>query len=112
MATQSDPSARDPPGEPPEPEMEWIPGGTFQMGSAEFYPEEAPVREVHVDGFWMNRTPVTNREFAAFVEDTGYTTLAERAPDPDDYPGADPDDLVAGSAVFESPEGPVDLRNP
>jgi len=103
---------RDPPGEPPEPEMEWIPGGAFRMGSEEFYPEEAPVREVSVDGFWMNRTPVTNREFAAFVADTGYVTLAERDPDPADYPGADPDDLVAGSAVFEPPDHPVDLREP
>ncbi|MFC7045998.1 formylglycine-generating enzyme family protein [Halobacteriaceae archaeon GCM10025711] len=109
---ETDGAECDPPGEPPEPEMEWIPGGSFRKGSEEFYPEEAPVREVTVDGFWMNRTPVTNREFAAFVEDTGYVTVAERDPDPADYPGADADDLVPGSAVFESPDGPVDLRNP
>ena len=102
----------EPPEDPPEPEMEWIPGGTFRMGSTEFYPEEAPVREVAVDGFWMNRAPTTNREFAAFVADTGYTTVAERDPNPADYPGADPDDLVAGSAVFREADGPVDLRNP
>ena len=92
--------------------MEWIPGGTFRMGSEAFYPEETPVREVRVDGFWMNRAPVTNREFAAFVRDTGYTTVAERDPDPEDYPGADADDLVPGSAVFESPDGPVNLQDP
>jgi formylglycine-generating enzyme required for sulfatase activity len=92
--------------------MEWIPGGTFRMGSDEFYPEERPVREVSVDGFWMDRTPTTNREFAAFVADTGYTTVAERDPDPEDYPGADADDLVAGSAVFRQPDDPVPLTDP
>ena len=102
------PPATDPPAET----MTWVPGGTFTMGSEEFYPEEAPTREVTLDGFWMDETPVTNAAFAAFVEDTGYTTLAEREPDPADYPGADPDDLVAGSAVFTSPDGPVDLREP
>ena len=101
-----------PPTEPPDDGMIWIPGGTFTMGSEAFYPEEAPTREVTVDGFWMDETPVTNADFAEFVEATGYTTIAERKPDPDDYPGADPDDLVPGSAVFFSPDGPVDLRNP
>jgi formylglycine-generating enzyme required for sulfatase activity len=97
---------------PPDDGMVWIPGGTFTMGSEEFYPEERPTRAVSVDGFWMDETPVTNAEFAAFVDETGYTTLAEREPDPEDYPGADPEDLVAGSAVFRSPDGPVDLQNP
>nr|WP_225741366.1 formylglycine-generating enzyme family protein [Halorussus halophilus] len=92
--------------------MVWIPGGTFTMGSENHYPEEAPAHEVHVDGFWMDRTPVTTAEFREFVEETDYTTLAEREPNPDDYPGADPDDLVPGSAVFRQPDGPVDLRNP
>ncbi|WP_273836682.1 formylglycine-generating enzyme family protein [Halococcus sp. PRR34] len=101
-----------PPGEPPEPEMEWIPGGTVLMGSEEFYPEERPIREASVDGFWMNRTPTTNREFTAFVNDTGYTTVAERDPNPENYPGADPDALVAGSAVFRQPGGPVNRRDP
>lgn len=111
--TGSEPTTeRNPPGEPPEPEMEWIPGGTFRMGSERFYPEEAPVREVTVDGFWMNRAPTTNREFAAFVDDTGYTTVAERDPNPKDYRRVDPDDLVAGSAVFRQPDGEVDLQDP
>lgn len=104
--------ATDAPSEPPEPEMEWIPGGIFQMGSEEFYPDETPLRRVTVDGFWMNRTPTTNREFAAFVADTGYVTVAEDDPDPKDYPGANPEDLVPGSAVFRQPDGPVDLHNP
>ncbi|WP_254273513.1 formylglycine-generating enzyme family protein [Haloarcula marina] len=96
----------------PDDDMARIPGGTFTMGATEFYPEEAPTREVEVDGFWMDTTPVTNAAFAAFVDETGYTTLAEREPDPEDYPGADPDDLVPGSAVFTPPDGPVDLRDP
>ncbi|MFC7132754.1 MULTISPECIES: formylglycine-generating enzyme family protein [Salinibaculum] len=100
------------PSEPPADGMVWIPGGTFTMGSEEFYPEEAPTREVSVDGFWMDETPVTNADFAEFVDETDYTTFAERDPDPDDYPGADPDDVVAGSAVFTSPDGPVDRGNP
>ena len=100
------------PSEPPADGMVWIPGGTFTMGSEEFYPEEAPTHEVSVDGFWMDETPVTNAEFAEFVDETDYTTFAERDPDPDDYPGADPDDVVAGSAVFTSPDGPVNRSNP
>jgi len=67
---------------------------------------------VTVDGFWMDETPVTNAEFAEFVDETGYTTFPERNPNPEDYPGAEPDDLVPGSAVFTSPDGPVNLQNP
>jgi len=86
-----------------------IPGGTFRMGSDKHYPEEAPIHRVTVDGFWMDRKPVTNREFRKFVESTGYVTFAEIAPDPKDYPGALPHVLKAGSLVF-SPH-PVDLGN-
>jgi sulfatase modifying factor 1 len=92
-------------------DMVWIPGGTFRMGSDRHYPEEAPVHRVTVDGFWMDRTPVTNREFRAFVEATNYVTFAEIAPDPKDYPGALPHMLKAGSLVFSPPDHPVDLRN-
>ena len=106
--TRSDADERDAPADG----MAWIPGGTYRMGSEEFYPEEAPTREVAVDGFWMDETPVTNAEFAAFVEESGYTTFPERDPDPDDYPGADPADLVAGSAVFAQPDRQVTLQNP
>jgi formylglycine-generating enzyme required for sulfatase activity len=91
--------------------MIWIPGGTFRMGSDKHYPEEAPVHRVTVDGFWMDRTPVTNREFRKFVEATGHVTFAEIAPDPKDYPGALPHMLKAGSLVFSPPNHPVDLRN-
>ena len=76
------------PGDPPDSNMVWIPGGTFQMGSASHYAEERPVHRVTVDGFWIDRTPVTNEQFARFVDDTGHTTFAEIAPDPADYPGA------------------------
>ena len=67
-------------------DMVWIPGGTFRMGSDRFYPEESPVHEATVDGFWMNIGPVTNAEFQAFVGATGYVPVAERTPDPADYP--------------------------
>jgi formylglycine-generating enzyme required for sulfatase activity len=88
-----------------------IPGGTFRMGSDRHYPEEAPVHRVAVDGFWIDRTPVTNRLFRDFVRATGHITFAERRPDPKDYPGAQPHMLYAGSLVFTPPDHPVDLRN-
>jgi formylglycine-generating enzyme required for sulfatase activity len=91
--------------------MVWIVGGTFRMGSDQHYPEEAPVHRVTVDGFWIDRTPVTNREFRRFVEATGHVTVAERKPDPKDYPGALPEMLKAGSLVFSPPGYPVDLRD-
>jgi formylglycine-generating enzyme len=89
-----------------------IPGGAFVMGSERHYPEEAPVREVTVDDFWIDERPVTNLEFLRFVKDTGHVTSAEQAPDPVDYPDAKPDMLFAGSIVFEKTAGPVDLRDP
>jgi formylglycine-generating enzyme required for sulfatase activity len=89
----------------------FIPGGTFQMGSEAHYPEEAPVHAVSVDSFWMDRTPVTNRQFKDFVEATGYKTVAEITPDAKDYPGALPHMLRAGSLVFTPPDHPVDLRD-
>lgn len=91
--------------------MSWIPGGTFRMGSADFYPEERPVHRVRVDGFWMDRHPVTVEAFRRFVKATGYVTVAERPPDPADYPGADAALLVPGSLVFCRPAGPVNLRD-
>ncbi|UKJ76937.1 formylglycine-generating enzyme family protein [Azospirillum brasilense] len=89
--------------------MVWIAGGTFRMGSERHYPEEAPVHQVSVDGFWIDRTPVTNRQFRRFVKDTGHVTVAERPPDPRDYPGALPHMLKAGSLVFSPPPHPVPL---
>ena len=98
-------------GLPPLEDMVWIPGGTFLMGSDHHYPEESPAHEVTVDGFWMDRYTVTNREFRRFVETTGYVTFAEKAPRAEDYPGAKPEMLVAGSIVFKKPTQRVDLRN-
>jgi formylglycine-generating enzyme required for sulfatase activity len=91
--------------------MRWIPPGGFEMGSDDFYPEEAPVHRVELDGFWIDEHPVTVAEFRRFVKATGYVTSAERAPDPADYPGADPALLVPGSLVFRPTGGPVDLRD-
>ncbi|MGE0816934.1 MAG: formylglycine-generating enzyme family protein [Vicinamibacterales bacterium] len=91
--------------------MVWIPGGEFRMGSDRHYPEERPVHRVAVDGFWMDRHPVTNARFARFVEATGFTTFAELPPRPEDYPGARPELLVTGSLVFVQPPGRVDLSD-
>ena len=103
-------SATPAPLSPPFPDMLWVPGGTFRMGSEKHYPEERPVHRVTVDGFWMDKSPVTNARFRAFVEDTGHVTFAEIIPDAADYPGALPEMLYAGSLVFTKPPGPVDLR--
>jgi formylglycine-generating enzyme required for sulfatase activity len=98
-----------PPSLPPAKNMRWLPGGTFLMGSEDFYLEERPVREVAVDGFWIDEHPVTVGEFRRFVTATGHVTWAEIAPDPAAYPGADPELLVPGSLVFSSTTGPVPL---
>jgi formylglycine-generating enzyme len=90
--------------------MAWIPGGTFAMGSDKHYPEERPVHQVSVDGFWLDKYPVTNERFARFVAETGHVTFAEIPPDPADYPGALPHMLFAGSLVFFKPDGPVNSR--
>jgi len=93
-------------------EMVRIPAGRFRMGQTGFYPEEEPVREVDVEGFLIDRGPVTVAQFAHFVDQTGCVTLAERAPDPRDHPQADPSLLVPGSAVFHPTSGPVPLTDP
>src|SRR3990172_8594921 len=93
------------------PGMRFIPGGTFAMGSDKHYPEEAPVHRVTVDGFWIDETPVTNAEFRKFVDETGHVTFAEIAPRAEDYPGALPHILKAGSLVFTPPAPPVDLKD-
>jgi sulfatase modifying factor 1 len=95
----------------PRAAMEWIAGGKFTMGSDRHYREEAPAHEATVDGFWMDRWPVTNAIFRQFVEETGHVTQAEVAPDPAQYPGADPALLVPASVVFVRPPGRVDMRN-
>jgi formylglycine-generating enzyme required for sulfatase activity len=77
------------------PGMAWIPGGTFEMGG-DVYPEEGPRRAVSVEGFWMDRTEVTNADFAIFAKATNYVTIAERSTNP-------------GAAVFVMPSGDADL---
>ncbi|WP_340317424.1 formylglycine-generating enzyme family protein [Rhizorhabdus argentea] len=83
--------------------MVFVPGGAFSMGSENFYPEEAPIRRVAVDSFWLDETPVTNRQFADFVDATGHVTVAEIAPDPKSYPGLLDGMDRAGSLVFREP---------
>lgn len=91
--------------------MVWIEGGTFWMGSTNGQPDELPVHEVAVDGFWIDKTEVTNEEFEKFVRATSYVTVAERKPDAKDYPGVPPEKLVAGSVVFRPPREEVSLEN-
>jgi sulfatase modifying factor 1 len=91
--------------------MEWIPGGSYMMGSDQHYPEEAPAHRVTVDGFWIDRCAVTNADFARFIAATGYVTLAERTPRAEDYPGAVPELLVPASVVFKRPNRRVDTSD-
>ncbi|MDO7842663.1 formylglycine-generating enzyme family protein [Sphingomonas immobilis] len=89
-----------------------LPGATFGMGSDRFYAEEAPRRQVRVDAFRIDRFPVTNRQFARFVAETGHVTIAETVPDPADYPGMLPEMAFAGSGVFQPTSTPVDTNDP
>jgi sulfatase modifying factor 1 len=91
--------------------MVFIPGGKFLMGSDKFYPEEKPVHEVAVDGFWMDKFAVTNREFSDFISATNYTTVAERPLNPADFPGVPKESLVPGSMVFEKRKEAVNLKD-
>jgi formylglycine-generating enzyme len=108
------------PGEPPA-GMVWIPGGEFSMGAAEAPDmntvgmqatvDSRPIHRVYVDGFWMDTTEVTNEQFAKFVEATKYVTIAERTPTAQDFPGAPPENLVAGAVVFSPPNHAVRLND-
>jgi sulfatase modifying factor 1 len=99
--------------------MAWIPGGEFSMGSESTTDslcdrpgvtrDAQPIHRVSVDGFWMDATEVTNEQFAAFVDATHYRTIAERAPDPAEFPGVPGALLVPGSTVFTPTDRPVDL---
>jgi formylglycine-generating enzyme len=89
--------------------MTWIPCGEFQMGSADFYPEEQPVHTVAVAGFWMDTRPVTIAEFRRFVKQTGYVTVAEQADGRAADLGAGAGPTTPGSLVFRMTAGPVDL---
>jgi sulfatase modifying factor 1 len=99
------------PGKQPDSDMVWIGGGQFKMGSDNYYPEEKPVRDVRVNGFWIDRFLVTNEKFAHFVKATGYKTVAERQLDPADFPGAPQENLAPGSMLFEKTAGAVDLND-
>src|SRR5438552_2619522 len=97
--------------------MVWIPGGEFSMGAvvnghgscemAMPSNDAEPIHRVRVDGFWMDKTVVTNEQFAKFVDATGYVTIAERAPTQEEFPNAPPENLVAGSVVFAPPDHEV-----
>lgn len=99
--------------------MVWIPGGEFSMGAddpremtcggPDAMPDARPIHRVHVDGFWMDATEVTNEEFEQFIQATGYVTVAERAPRQEDFPDAPPENLVPGSVVFKPTPEPVPL---
>lgn len=91
--------------------MVWIPGGVFLMGSDQHYPEEAPAHRVEVEGFWIDRTPVTNAQFLKFVKATGYRTVAECPADPALYPAASPERLLPASIVFVPPPAAVQQAN-
>src|SRR6185369_3077388 len=92
--------------------MVWIPGGEFSMGSEDPNMSDArPFHRVGLDGFWMDRTEVTNEEFTQFVKATGYVTVAERQPDPKDFPGVPPENLVPGAVVFTPPPTTVPLND-
>jgi formylglycine-generating enzyme len=99
--------------------MVWIPGGQFSMGAADLPDmnevgmkatlDARPIHRVYVDGFFMDKTDVTNAQFAAFIKATGYVTIAERKPRAADFPDAPPENLVAGSVVFTPPDHIVPL---
>ncbi|MSR60390.1 MAG: formylglycine-generating enzyme family protein [Planctomycetaceae bacterium] len=101
--------------------MVWIPGGEFSMGcedprdkpqgGPDAMLDARPIHRVQVDPYWMDATEVTNAQFAAFVKATGYQTFAEQTPKAEDFPGAPPENLVAGSVVFTPPTEAVPLDN-
>ena len=101
--------------------MVWIPGGEFSMGAVEqagmsdvgmqATRDSRPIHRVYVDGFWMDETEVTNAQFSKFIAATKYMTVAERTPRAEDFPGASPENLVAGGVVFTPPKHPVLLND-
>ncbi|MCP5146275.1 MAG: formylglycine-generating enzyme family protein [Gammaproteobacteria bacterium] len=92
--------------------MVFVPGGRFVVGESPYYTEEGPPREVTLAGFWIDRNEITNDQFAAFVADTGYVTLAERVPDAKKYPWVPAEMRVPGGVVFTEPESITSLANP
>lgn len=120
LSVETVPNPEAPPGEAPA-DMVWIPGGEFAMGAEDprtllhggpdAMRDAQPVHRVYVEGFWMDKTEVTNAQFAQFVKATGYVTVAERTPRAEDFPGAPPENLVAGAVVFAPPEHAVQLND-
>ena len=114
------PNAAPVPGSAPQ-GMVWITGGEFSMGAQDppdmsavgmqATTDSRPIHRVYVDGFFMDKTDVTNAQFAEFVKATGYITVAERAPRAEDFPGAPPENLVAGAVVFAPPDHAVSLND-
>ena len=95
----------------PAPGMVWVPPGRLRLGDG-VYPEEGRSQPVDVGGFWIDRTEVSNDQFAAFVKATGHVTVAERPLDPRQYPGLPPALLQAGAVVFTPPQRPGDGGTP
>jgi sulfatase modifying factor 1 len=92
--------------------MAWIPTGTFSMGCDEAsFIDGRPIHKVHINGFWLDKTLVTNQQFADFVRASHYVTIAERKPQAKDFPGAPAEKLVPGALVFTTPKQPVSLKN-
>lgn len=112
---------QNPPPDPSPKGMVWIPGGEFSMGANDppdmdevgmnATLDARPIHRVYVDGFYMDKTDVTNKEFAEFAKATGYVTVAERIPTREDFPTAPPENLIAGSVVFVPPDHPVPLND-
>jgi formylglycine-generating enzyme len=110
-----------PPPDPAPRGMVWIPGGEFSMGAADppdmdmvgmsATTDSRPIHRVYVDGFFMDKTDVTNAQFAEFVKATGYVTIAEKTPTQAEFPGAPPENLVAGGVVFSPPDHEVPLND-
>jgi formylglycine-generating enzyme required for sulfatase activity len=110
-----------PPPDQPSDGMAWIPGGEFSMGAQDepdmneigmqATRDSRPIHRVYVDAFWMDKTDVTNEQFAKFVRATDYITVAERKPRAEDFPGAPPENLVAGAVTFSPPDHPVPLND-
>ena len=92
--------------------MVWIAGGEFWMGAQnKDMPDALPVHRVAVDGFWIDRTTVTNAQFAEFVAATHYVTAAERPLDPKDFPGVAAENLKPGGVVFSPPAHATSLAD-
>lgn len=113
---------RESPAGPAPPGMVWIPGGEFSMGCEDPrgcvagghdpMPDARPIHRVYVDGFWIDATEVTNEQFERFIQATGYVTVAQRKPSPEEFPTVPSEQLVPGSLVFTQTQGPVSLDNP